>query len=373
MIEILNQLENIEDIRQQYKVKHSLKDIVGIVLIATLGNANEWTEIEIFAKEHEDFLREYFELKNGIPSHDTISRVMGFIEPKVIQDMYSKWNEYVSQGEGERIKKILNIDGKTMRGSSNINKKALHVLTVWSDEDGIGLGQKLVDDKTNEITMIPDLLDEISIKDSIITMDAMGTQVKIAEKIISKKGSYVLAVKGNQGNLFEEIKTYFEDEEFLKSMKKSKNYKRTVEKNRSQIEKREYYQTEDIKWMQEKKKWKKIKSIGMVQNTIEKDGKISIDRRYYISSESVDIELFAKCCRGHWAIESMHWHLDVTFKEDSSKILDKIGNQNLNIIRKWALSILKTLDISDKKCSLKSKRFRISINPKKYLKDMIEM
>lgn len=374
MKDILKRLETVSDPRQQCKVKHSIKDIVGIVLFATLANANEWTEIILFAEENEDFLKQYLDLPNGIPSHDTLSRVMGIIDPKFMQSLYLQWNTYINTNEGEKIKKILNIDGKTMRGSGNVNQKALHVVSVWSDADGISLGQKVVDEKSNEIIAIPELLEEINIKGSIVTIDAMGTQVKIAEQIKKQKGNYVLAVKGNQGNLYEEIKTYFEDEEELKQIKEAGGYKRTAEKARSQIEVREYYQTAEIGWMEEKKRWKGLKSIGMVQNTITKsNGEKVIERRYYITSEPVDIEIFAKSCRGHWAIESMHWHLDVTFKEDSNKILEKTANENLTIIRRWALGILKTVELSTKKSSLKAKRYRICMNPQKHIRKIMEV
>lgn len=346
---------------------------MGIVLFATLANANEWTEIEDFAVEHQSFLKQYFELPNGIPSHDTLSRVMGYINPEVLQKLYLEWNNYLSQGEGEKLKKIFNIDGKTMRGSGNKNQKALHVVSAWSKEDGLSLGQKVVEEKSNEITAIPELLQVLNIKGHIVTIDAMGTQVRIAEQIIKQKGNYVLAVKANQGNLYEEVVDYFNDAELLTKVKEQQGYKKTIEKTRGQIETREYYQTDDIKWMNEKSRWKGIQTIGMVQNTIEKDGKVSVERRYYISSEKVDIELFERCCRGHWAIESMHWHLDVTFREDANQTLDKMANQNLNIIRKWALSILKTIELSDKPCSLKRKRFRIGLNLIKYIQKILEI
>lgn len=373
MTDILNKLEYIPDPRQQNKVKHSIKNIVGIVLFAMLANANEWTEIEAFAVEYEDVLKKYFDFPHGIPSHDTFSRVMGSINPEVLQSLYLEWNNYLSQGEGEKLKKIFNIDGKTMRGSGNKDQKALHIISAWSQEDGVSLGQKVVEEKSNEITAIPDLLQTLNIKGHVITIDAMGTQVKIAEQIIKQRGSYVLAVKGNQGNLYEEIEQYFNDQALLEKVKQKKGYKKTCEKARGQIETREYYQTDHIKWMQEKDRWKGIKTIGMVQNTIKKDGNVSIEKRYYISSEKVGIELFSKCCRGHWAIESMHWHLDVTFREDGNQTLDKIANQNLNIIRKWALSILKTVELSHKPCSLKSKRFRIGLNFEKYIQKILEI
>lgn len=373
MTDLLNKLEYIPDPRQHHKVKHSIKDIVGIVLFATLANADEWTEIEDFAVEHESFLKQYFELPNGIPSHDTLARVMGYINPEIIQRLYLEWNNYLAQNEGEKLKKIFNIDGKTMRGSGNKAQKALHIVSAWSQEDGLSLGQKVVEEKSNEITAIPELLQTLNIKGHVITIDAMGTQVKIAEQIIKQKGSYVLAVKGNQGSLYNEIVDYFSDSDLLAKVKQKQGYKKTCEKARGQIEIREYYQTNDIKWMNEKDRWKGIKTIGMVQNTIEKDGKVTVERRYHISSEKVDINLFEKCCRGHWAIESMHWHLDVTFREDANQTLDKIANQNLNIIRKWVLSILKIVELSSKPTSLKRKRFRIGLNPEKYFLKILEV
>lgn len=373
MTNLLNKLEYIADPRQQHKVKHSIKSIVGIILFATLANANEWTEIEDFAVEHQNFLKQHLELPNGVPSHDTLSRVMGCINPDIIQGLYLEWNNYLSQGEGEKLKKIFNIDGKTMRGSGNKDQKALHIVSAWSEEDGLSLGQKVVEEKSNEITAIPELLETLNIKGHVITIDAMGTQVKIAEQIIKQKGGYALAVKGNQGRLYEEIVDYFSDEEFLVEVKQKQGYKKTCEKSRGQIETREYYQTNDIKWMNEKDRWKGLKTIGMVQNTIEKDGSITLERRYYISSEKVDIDLFKKCCRGHWAIESMHWHLDVTYREDANQTLDKIANQNLNIIRKWVLSILKIVELSARPISLKRKRFRIGLNPEKYFQIILEI
>lgn len=326
MISVLDKLEKIDDPRQPHKVKHSLKDIVGIVLFATLANANEWTEMECFAQENEEFLRKYFKLSNGIPSHDTLARVIGLIHPDIIQGLYLEWHNLFNKGEGEKLKKVLNIDGKTMRGSGNKEHKALHVISAWCDEDRISLGQKVVDEKTNEIIAIPELLQEICIKGKIVTIDAMGAQVKIAEQIVNQKGNYVLAVKGNQGRLYEEIVDYFKDEEFLKQIKRTSGYKRTVEKSRGQQEIREYYQTKNTNWMVEKKRWKGLKTIGMVETTIVTNDKKRTERRYYISSENVDIELFSKCVRGHWAIESMHWHLDVTFKEDQNKTQEKIAN-----------------------------------------------
>lgn len=269
MEELLQWMEYIEDIRQEKKVRHLLKDILVIVLFATLANADDWVEIALFAENYQDYLRKYIELKNGLPSHDTIRRVMGMISPDILQQLYGKWQELLNREEGALIKKIICIDGKTMRGNSQNKERPSHIVSAWSKEDGFCLGQKAVEEKSNEITAIPKLLEKIQIKGQIITIDAMGTQKEIAEKIRSKRADYVLAVKRNQGTLYEELQEYFADEELRKKVKEGDGYKRTQEKAHGQIETREYYQTEDIKWLSQRKEWKGIKSIGMEQKTLE--------------------------------------------------------------------------------------------------------
>lgn len=373
MESLIEWIELIEDVRQQSKVRHSLVDIIVIVLFAMLANANEWEEIAFFAEAHEEYLKKYIKLDNGVPSHDTIRRVMGMINPEYLQQLQNKWNELISSNEGEALKKIINIDGKTMRSSKQKDKKPHHVVSAWSKDDGFCLGQKVVEEKSNEITAIPKLLDQINIKGYIITIDAMGTQTAIAEKIKENKGDYVLAVKENQKNLYENIKEYFFDDEFKSKIKKGGAYFKTVEKAHGQIETREYYQTKFISWMEEKSNWKGLKTIGMVQKTIQKENDIVIENRYYISSMAENIELFARAVRQHWAIESMHWHLDVTFREDYNTTIDKVAALNQNIIRKWCLAILKLIEIRKQKTSLKLKRFGISCNPAKYLEKILEI
>ena len=187
------------------------------------------------------------------------------------------------------------------------------MISAWSKEDGFCLGQKAVEEKSNEITAIPELLDKIQIKGQIITIDAMGTQIEIAEKIKKKRAEYVLALKGNQRNLYKDVKDYFAEGEFRKEIEKRGEYKKTIEKAHGQIETREYYQTEDIGWLSQKKEWKGLKSIVMERKMIEKNGKKTEEYRYFISSLKSDIETVVRAVRGHWSVESMHWHLDVTF------------------------------------------------------------
>lgn len=372
MTEILKTIELIEDKRQEKKVRHKLLDIVVIVLFAKLANADDWVEVEIFAKSNEEFLKQYIELKNGIPSHDTIQRVMGNIAPEYMQGVYKKWNELVNSNEGETLKKIICIDGKTMRDNKSKEQKANHIVSAWCDMDDFCMGEKKVEEKSNEITAIPQLLDVIQVKGCVITVDAMGTQTEIVEKIRQKHADYTLAVKENQKNLYRETSGYFGDEEFLKEIKDNGGYKITREKAHSQIETREYYQCDRIKWMQEKSRWKGIKSIGMICKITKQAGKQVTERRYYISSQPLDVELFARTVREHWPVESMYWHLDVTLKEDADTTLDKTAAQNLNIINKWCLSILKLFDVG-KKMSLKKKRYCISMNARKYLEQILSL
>ena len=216
-------------------------------------------------------------------------------------------------------------------------------------------------------------MDAVNVKGNVITIDAMGTQRVIAEKIRAKSADYVLAVKENQKNLHAEISEYFEDEEFLKEIKNGAGYKKTQEKSHSRIETREYYQSNKIKWMEEKSRWKGLKSIGMVCKTMTEGEKTVTEKRYYISSLPLDIELFSRAVRQHWSVEIMHWHLEVTFKEDANTTQDKTAAQNLNIINKWSLSILKLLQIGNRKLSMRKKRFYISMKAEKYLEQIIKL
>ena len=199
----------------------------------------------------------------------------------------------------------------------------------------------------------------------------MGTQTAIAETIRKKRADYVLALKRNQGMMYEEVTLYFGEEEKAE-LRKQGAYRRTVEKAHGQIEIREYYQTEDIKWLTKKKEWKGLKSIGMEEKTIQNEKGEKKEYRYYISSLKEDIDLFRRAVRGHWSVESMHWHLDVTFKEDANTTLDKQAAMNQNIIRKWCLSILKMIELYRRKISMKKKRFLIGLKPMHYLEEVLK-
>ena len=290
------------------------------------------------------------------------------VSPEYLQGFQKSWNEEISSNEGEKLKRILAIDGKTQRGNATADQKGNHIISIV-DENGFCLGQERVNEKTNEITAIPGLLDNMNIKGHIITTDAMGCQTEIVKKIRQKQADYVLALKGNQGSLHDDVKQYFNDPDLLKGCA----YSKTLEKARSSIEKREYWQTDDISWLTQKKDWAGLKTIAMTKNTITKDKKTTTEVRYFISSLPLEVKEVARAIRSHWMVESYHWHLDVTFREDANHTLDKHAAFNLNIVKKIALNILKLLDVGLKRVSLKGKRYMISMNVEKYLAQLLAL
>lgn len=355
--------EKVEDFRESHKVKHNLLEIIFVAIVATVANSNTWLEIEAFGEIKESLLKRYVKLENGIPSHDTFQRVFEHLDPKAFNRAFMDWTSKLCDNTEGRI---IALDGKTLRGSTDGNKKAIHIVNAWVDENNFILGQIKTDSKSNEITAIPELLDLLFLENSIVTIDAMGTQKDIAERIIKKKADYVLALKGNQGLFHEEVKEYMDYALENKIDKINISKKTTVEKGHGRIEKREYFQTDDIDWFHEKDKWKGLKSIGMVRRTVEKNGKITVENCYYISSLESPLEgecdLFAKAVRNHWGIESCHWMLDVVFKEDQSTVRKNNGAENLSMLRKIAMNILKNDTSGPKKISKNMKRFRASMD-----------
>lgn len=352
MIEIVKKQN---DTRYQPNVKHKMEDIILITLFAVLAKCNEWTEIEAFAQKKEPWLRQYLELPNGIPSHDTIQRVVSLLDP---QTLYSDTVNYlidkINQITNSNEKDILSLDGKTSNGSTRstgINKgeKPVNTMSVYSNNYGISIMQDYIEEKSNEIPMAPELLKKLNLKGCVVTADALNTQVKTIKAILKGKADYVLPVKENQKNTYEEIKDYFQDEKILSEVKKE-NYIKKTKKEHNAIVTREYYMSENINWMNKKEKWPGIKSIGLARNTIIKGEKTVIEDRYYIVSFSNDIELFSKSVRAEWGVENnLHAPLDIVFKEDANKTLEKNGSKNLGIIRRIALAVLKFVQTYYKK------------------------
>lgn len=361
--------EEIPEYRQESKVHHLLTEVLFISVAATLANATTWTEVEEFAIAREEWLRKFLTLPHGIPSHDTFERVNEAIDPIQFAKCFVAWTQDIAQrSEGT----IIAVDGKTSRRSfdNQLQKGAIHIVNAWISSNSLILGQFKTSEKSNEITAIPELLDMLFAKGCIITIDAMGCQRHIAEKIIEKKADYVLAVKGNQPSLMQDIVDWFDlaEQNGFKDFEHD-SYK-TLDKGHGRIEKRKYYITEDIEWLEAKEEWKGLKSIGMaVRESFEND-RTTVERRYYISSLKADAKVFAKAVRSHWGVESTHWILDMVFKEDESRERKNFGPENKSLLNKIALNLLKEDTQDTKKRSLKAKRYKASMD-EKYLENIL--
>lgn len=364
---IMKYFEVIEDKRDAWKVKHNLLEIIFMAIVATVCRAETWQEIGAFAEEKEAWFRKYIALENGIPSHDTFERCFRMINPKQFQKCFTSWTESLRiKTDGE----IVSIDGKTMRRTMDaaLDKKPIHIVSAWADESGIVLGQVKTDEKSNEITAIPELLEMLVLEGCVVTIDAMGTQKEIVKKIRDKKADYALAVKENQPILYADIKEYFESALADKSGEFSWEEMKEHEKGHGRIEKRQYYYSTDTGWMSQKAEWKDIKGIGMVIRTSKEKGKSSTETRYYISSIGNDIGLFARAVRKHWGVEAMHWSLDVTFREDEMRSRKDNLPENLGALKRIALNMLKR-ETSVKK-SMNVKRQKACLN-EEYLEKII--
>jgi predicted transposase YbfD/YdcC len=298
---------------------------------------------------------------------------MATISPEAMSELLVMWADLVTNNKKEKLRKIFNIDGKTIRGNRSKSQKPLHIVSAFSKDDGVCYGQTAVNKKSNEITAIPALLDTLKVENCIITIDAAGTYTNIAEKIISKKCDYCLAVKKNQKTLYEDIIPYFQDEKSLEEIYKKGDCYQTIEKARGGLEQRDYYILSELDWLKkEHPEWPKLESIGMTTNTITREGKATKQTRFYIQSFKCSPEEFARTVRDHWAIESMHWLLDVVFREDANKTLNQTAAQNLNILRKLSLAILKTLDLG-KKMSYRRKRFNIALKFEEMIEELFNL
>lgn len=381
MEDLIMRVNNLEDKRQEWKVKHNLVDIIVIVMLSYLTGHNDFEEMVIFAEARKNILRKYIKLENEIPHKDTIKRVVAIINPNQLNLVFYSWLAQIVNKKNhtfkDEINQIIAFDGKTICGSDDVYNKALHILTAFDTENELVLGQLPVDEKTNEIKVMPELIKLLDLEDTIITADALNCQYEIANLIVSddKKGNYVLAVKGNKKELYEDIVDYFSDKTIEQIIAKNELYKKQIEKAHSNIETREYFMIKDIEYLRENsgKMYNKLISIGMVRKTNENliTGEVTEEKRYYINS-IYDIDLFAKAVRNEWKIENnLHWHLDYTLKEDASTVIDKKVAFNLNVIRKLVLSILKLVDVG-KKYSLKNKIHYINDNFENFIDNLVE-
>jgi len=354
-----DELRMVKDTRRQWGNKrHKLEDIIIIGLCTVICCGEDFVDMEEFGKDREEWLRGFLELPNGIPDSDTFRRVYEQIDSKELAKSLTAWLENAGRSGGRNV----NLDGKTICGSENEEHSAYHVVSAWVNENSITLGELAVEEKSNEITAIPELLDLIDIEGDIVTIDAMGCQTEIAGKIRERKADYVLALKDNQKILHEDVREYFDWIE--KEKPESETYdvwKSKVEKCHGRIETREIL-IASADWLEQKADWADILTIIRYRCTREIDGVKTVSVRHYISSFDGIAENFADIIRGHWSIENqLHWMLDVVFCEDHARARKDNSPLNFNVLRKAALCILKKIPVG--RLSIHKKMMKASRDP----------
>jgi predicted transposase YbfD/YdcC len=327
----------IEDPRLDRTKKYPIEEIIFLALFAALLGIESWRGIELVGKERIDFLRKFLLFKEGIPTHQTIGRVFSILKPKSFESFFRNYTAALcGSNEGRHIA----LDGKTMCGSYDkaSGKKALHLLHAQAVDMGITLAQLEVGVKTNEIATVPEMIDALDIKGAMISADALNTQKEIASKIVDAEADYTLALKGNHKTLNEDVQLTFDTQ-----LIPNENRQIETEKGHGRVTEWTYEVIDiDSKILPQASEWKGLKSIGRAKTSVWKEGRETSETRYYLLSYR-DIKLFAKSARGHWAVESMHWILDVTYNEDACRKRKDNAPRNYSLIRKFALNIIKTV------------------------------
>ena len=353
--EISKHFGALEDPRSHINRKHLLGDVIVICVCAVLSGCDGPIAIGDWAKAKKAWLQQHLALPHGVPSHDTIGRVLIALRPAVFQACFAGWIEAIMKARlhanGEEVAREdvtsarhIAIDGKTLRRSHDRRKGlgALHLVSAWAVECGISLGQLATEEKSNEITAIPQLLDQVELKGSIVTIDAAGCQKEIAAKIVAGGGDYCLGLKGNQGNLHEAVTARFAAmvlDDFSAHHVDMLEYQ---EKKHGREDHYAYYQFAVPEDLPGREQWKKLKTLGVARRWSKCGEKETSDLRFYISSLPLDVKRFASAARGHWGIEnSLHWCLDVTFREDESRLRERNLTNNIAWLKRFAISLLK--------------------------------
>ncbi|MCK5862508.1 MAG: ISAs1 family transposase [Candidatus Hydrogenedentes bacterium] len=337
---LIDYFELIPDPRVNRTLWHKLPNVLFIALCAVLCGAEHWTHIEEYGKANEKWLRQFLVLRYGIPSHDTFGRIFAVLDPSAVEQSL---RAFVRDFAGESAGKHIAMDGKTLRRSFDkaAEKNAIHMVTAWVYENHTSFGQIKVAEKSNEITAIPQLLDLLELKGATITIDAMGCQTAIAQKIVSADADYILALKGNQGTLHEEVSEFFDDV-LVRGFDAELEYCHSIEKGHGRIEERTVWLSKDVNWLRDIKKWAGLNAIIAVESKRTINGNTSTERRHFIASGQKSVKESAQIIRQHWSIENeLHWTLDVVFGEDLCRIRKGNAAENFSRIRRLALAILK--------------------------------
>jgi predicted transposase YbfD/YdcC len=327
-----------------------LADVLCIAICALLCGADSFEDMEVFGEAKSDWFGTFLELPNGIPSHDTFNRVFAAIDPEKFLECFIRWTQSLRSAIAEEI---VALDGKALRRAINAGDCPKVVVSAWAADNGLALGQLKTNDKSNEITAVPKLLRALELSGCIVTLDAMGCQKEIAKEIKEADADYVLALKGNHGLTYAEIKSYLD--EAIARKAKELAYVEIPDKGHGRLETRRYWQSDQLAWFAERSSWEGLQSVGVVESVRECNGQSSVERRYYLSSLTVDVQRFARAVRSHWSIENqLHWVMDVNFKEDQSRARSGYAAENLATLRRWALNLVKA-DDQKKKRSLKGR------------------
>lgn len=355
--------KDLPDPRIKRTRKHKLLDIIIIATCGIICGADTWTEIEEFGKVKEEWLRQFLELPNGIPSHDTFGRVFSLLDADQFQERFIRWVEATFR---KTRGQVVAIDGKTVRRSHDQakGKDAIHLVSAWAHANEVVLGQVKTDARSNEITAIPELLDLLDVQGCIVTIDAIGCQTDIARKIVERKADYILQVKANQGQLFDDIQEWFQwaDESGFQGMRHDVH--KTVNKGHGRIEVRECWTIADpqaFDYIRNYPGWEGLHSIARVKRTRHVNGQTTEDVAFFISSLDNDAQLILHGSRHHWSVEnSLHWVLDVVFREDDSRVRVGHAAENLSVLRRLALNLIK--QDTTVKLGVKAKRFRAALD-----------
>jgi predicted transposase YbfD/YdcC len=347
----------LKDPRRRHRRMHRLIDIVVIAISAVIAGAEDWHQVVTFARRRQDWLKQFLALPHGIPSHDTFERVFDRIDPKPFQACFQEWIAAVC--DVLKIKQVA-IDGKTLRHSGSKSLGPLHVVSAWATANHLILGQEVVSEKSNEITAIPRLLEMLDIEGALVTLDAMGCQKDIAQQIVDRGGDYVLTVKENQERLFDDIQQSFVEAFEREASPVDPAVFHTEERGHGRYEKRTYSVLYDLHGIRDRALWAQLTVIGMCYSERTVNGKTSEELRYFIGSRKASARIYGKALRNHWGIENgLHWHMDITFGEDASRIRKPRGAENFALLRRIALSLLKQ---HPEKLSVACKRFAAALD-----------